>query len=231
MTIVEAKASDVSIYTYFGDESVEGSRYDFNDNNLPSAFITNNDKTNTPSTLTVSNGVLKETTTSWYGFAVATGDDKAYSAGKYVFEADFVMNRAVYKNNGAAFVGFITYADQVSNGVTIQGTTTNGAAFADAYMTVTTDAQSYGWFGESLVVGKSYNLRIVYDVETDICTVYVNGEQVASAEYGTSNSVKNRDDSVYRGFIFYPRVSGMEFTLDNVFVGVVDGVEAVSSVE
>ena len=229
--ITEAKAADEGFYTYYGDESVQGSRYDFNDNELPEAFIANNDKTTTPSTLSVSNGALNETTTSWHGFAVTTGNDKAYSAGKYVFEADFTMNTAVYKSNGAAFVGFITYANQSNGSITIQDSTTNAAAFADAYMTVSNDAQSYGWFGESLVVGKSYNLRVVYDVETDICTVYVDGEEVASAEYGTSNSVKNRDDSVYRGFIFYPRVSGMEFTIDNVFVGVVDGVEIVNSAE
>ncbi len=232
VTITEAKSSDVTFYTYYGDESVQGSRYDFDDNKLPSAFIANNNVTTTPSTLSVSNGALKETTIPWYGFAVTTGDDKAYSAGKYVFEADFVMNKAVYKDTkGSAFIGFITYEDQTSSGVTVQNTTTNGAAFADVYMTVTSDTQSYGWFGESLTVGKSYNLRAVYDVETDICMIYVNGEQVASAEYGTSNAVKNRDDSVYRGFIFYPRVTGMEFTLDNVFVGVVDGVEAVNSAE
>ena len=96
-------------------------------------------------------------------------------------------------------------------------------------MTVGSDLQGFGWFGKNLTVGESYNLRAVYDVETDVCTIFVDGEQVASAEYGTSNSVKNRDDSVYRGFIFYPRVSGMEFTLDNVFVGVVDGVKAANN--
>lgn len=232
VAIVEANASDVSFYTYYGDESVQGSRYDFDDNKLPSAFIANNNNTTIPSTLSVANGALTEKTTSWYGFAVVSGDDKSYSAGKYVFEADFIMNKAVYKDtNGSAFIGFITYADQTSGDIIIQNTTTNGAAFADVYMTVTSDAKSYGWFGESLIVGKKYNLRTVYDVETDICTIYVNGEQVASAEYATSKSVNNRDDSVYRGFIFYPRVSGMEFALDNVFVGVVDGVEAVNRVE
>jgi len=224
--LTEAKASDVTFYTYYSDGSVQGSRYDFEDGELPSAFVTSNEKTSTPTTLTVANGVLEEKTSSWYGFAVLSGDDKAYSAGKYVFEADFVMNKAVYKDaKGSAFIGFITYADQVSSSITIQNTTTNAAAFADVYMTVSSDASSFGWFGETLSVGKKYNLRAVYDVETDVCTVYVNGVEVASAEYGTSNSVKSRDDSVYRGFMFYPRVSGMEFTLDNVFVGVIDGVE------
>ena len=141
------------------------------------------------------------------------------------------MKKAIYKDsNGSAFIGFITYADQYKNGEVIaEDTTTNAAAFADAYMTVSSDTNSFGWFGNNLTVGKKYNLRAVYDVETDVSTIFVDGEQVASMEYGTSNSVKNRDDSVYRGFIFYPRASGMEFTLDNVFVGVVDGVKAASN--
>ena len=238
VSLTEAQESDVEIYTYFGDNALDGKRYDFEDGNIPDSFIANNDKTTSPDTLKVTedsdgNCVIGETTASWCGFAVSSGDNSSYSKGKYVFEADFIMKKAVYKDvNGSAFIGFITCADQYKNNVVIvENTTTNAAAFADSYMTVSSDSQSFGWFGENLAVGKKYNLRAVYDVETDVCTVFVDGAQVASAEYGTSNSVKNRDDSVYRGFIFYPRVSGMEFTLDNVFVGVVDGVKTVNGAE
>lgn len=236
ISLTKAQESDVEIYTYYGDGTIDGSRYDFEDGNIPDGFIANNDKITSPDSLKVvkdsdGNYVISETTASWYGFAVSSGDDSSYSKGKYVFEADFIMKKAIYKDsNGSAFIGFITYADQYKNGEVIaEDTTTNAAAFADAYMTVSSDTNSFGWFGNNLTVGKKYNLRAVYDVETDVCTIFVDGEQVASMEYGTSNSVKNRDDSVYRGFIFYPRVSGMEFTLDNVFVGVVDGVKAASN--
>lgn len=227
--IEEASISDVTFYTYYGDESVDGKRYGFSDGSVPSAVIKNNDRGTEASTVTVvddSNGnkVLHETSAAWNGFAFLSGDDTAYSKGKYVFETDFTMTKAVYKDTGSAFFGFITYADQYKSGSLIcENTTTNVAAFADFYLKVSSDASTYDWFGYTLDVGTTYNIRTVYDVETDTVSVYINGSLATTV---SSYATTPKTDSVFRAFTFYPRIAGLEFTLDNVFIGVVDGVAA-----
>ena len=228
--IEQAALSDMQFYTYYGDESIDGNRYAFEDGNVPSAVIMNNDKGTSADTVSVvtdsvGNKLLSETSTGWHGFAFLSGDDTAYTSGKYVFETDFTMTKAVYKDTtGSAFFGFITYADQIKNGSVIcEDTTNNAAAFADFYLKVSSDATTYTWFGYTLDVGATYNIRTVYDVESNTVSVYINDALVTTvSSYATSP----KSDSVFRGFMFYPRIGGYEFTLDNVFIGVVNGVAA-----
>ncbi len=225
--IEEASLSDVTFYTYYGDETVDGNRYGFEDGSVPDAIVMHNSNGQEANTVTVtadSNGnkVLCESATSWYGFALLSGDDTAYTAGKYVFETDFTMTKAVYRSNGAAFSGFL--GKFTVGGV--ENATTDNACFSNAYIAVAENLNTYNWFGYTLNVGTTYNIRTVYDVTTDITSVYINGELVGSADSGCNSTVKGNDDSVFYGFMFYPRISGYEFTLDNVFIGVVDGVAA-----
>ena len=223
--IEEASLSDVTFYTYYGDESVDGERYGFEDGNVPDAIVmsnSNGQKANTVTVTTDSSGnkVLHETSTAWYGFAFLSGDDTAYTSGKYVFETDFTMTKAVYRSTGVAFSGFL---GKFTVGG-IENATTDNACFSNAYLEVAESLDTYKWFGYTLNVGTTYNIRTEYDVTSDITSVYINGTLVASEEFGCNNTVKGNDDSVFYGFMFYPRKAGYEFTLDNVFIGVVDGV-------
>ncbi len=203
----------------FYSSGLDGLRLSFSDGVLPSELIMINSKGTVPTTLSIltDNGrdkKLLETGLGFHGFAISPTDTSTvYTTGTYVFEAAVTVTEAAYRLDGnAMFAGFIMAG----------GNTDNNSAFTDVYVKVPEDKSTFTWFGKELSVGTEYILRAEYDIETDTTYAYVNGELAAYGEFANNSTTKNNDDTRLGGFFFYPRVSGMCFTLDNIFLGHTD---------
>jgi hypothetical protein len=104
-------------------------------------------------------------------------------------------------------------------------TTANNGAISDQYMSYASGATTYGWYGATLNIGETYKVAIVYDVETGLADFYVDGVLVSDDMDAHATKVV-ADKSLFYGVFFYPRKDGCKFTLDNVYLGVIDGVIA-----
>ena len=203
----------------FYSSGLEGLRLSFSDGVLPSELIMNNGNGTAPTTLSIvtdgsGDKKLLETGLSYYGFAVSPTDTSTvYTAGTYVFEAAMTVTEAAYRSGGSMFVGFMSPGGQ----------TNNVSSFTDAYVKVPEDKSTFNWFDTDLSVGTEYVLRVEYDIETDTTYTYVDGALVSYGTFTTNSSVTaSNDDTCFGGFFFYPRVAGMCFTLDNIFLGHTD---------
>ena len=92
-------------------------------------------------------------------------------------------------------------------------------------MSYASGATTYGWYGATLNIGETYKVAIVYDVETGKVDFYVDGVLVSDDMNAHATKVV-ADKSLFYGVFFYPRKDGCKFTLDNVYLGVIDGVIA-----
>ena len=215
------------VLPYYDNEAVyPGVRYDFNDGVKPSAVVMNNAGGTTPTTVSVKedatgNYVLYDNNTKKnFGFALTTGDSNKYSAGKYVFEADVCFDAVSnVASGGSLFAGLL--GEFYYNGESTPTTRNNGGI---CYSTVNyVDESTYTWFGQTLSIGTTYKIALVYDIEINKCSVYVDGQLVAEESFTRTNT----DDSVFYGVFFLSRQSGgCKYSLDNVYLGVIDGVVA-----
>ena len=215
VTLNESKSAVGEFYS----SGVDGLRLSFSDGKLPDNVIMNNSKGTTPATVSIltENGdrMLSEVGQSYYGFAITPADTSTeYTAGTYIFEAAVTFTAVNRRNDGdnSMFAGFIMP----------DGNTDNNSAFSDVYVKVTEEKNSFTWFDKTLELNTEYILRAEYDIETDTTYAYVNGELVAYGEFANNSVTKNNGDTRLGGFFFYPRTSGMCFTLDNVFLGHTD---------
>ena len=230
-----------SVASYYDDIELEGTRYNFDDGVVP-AGVTHNtkrgteaknvsaveDKTVDESGAEVGTGNyrLAHTTTAWWGYAIESGDNNRYSAGKYVFEADLCVTKMAYKDtSGSLFAGLLGDANAADDLDQSRPTSSNVAAISDQYMSYASGATTYGWYGATLNIGETYKICIVYDVETGNSDFYVDGVLVSDDMNAHATKVV-ADTSLFYGAFFYPRASGCTFTLDNVYLGVIDGVIA-----
>lgn len=204
---------------YDNVETYQGTRLNFDDGVKPDNIVRNSSGSQNHNSVKVADGKLKETAVKSRGFAITSGDNNKYSAGKFVFEADICFETMVYVDGGSFFGGFL--GEHYLSGESLPTTKTDGAINYDTAL-YAEGATTLDWYGYTFEVGTTYKLALVYDIETDICSVYVNNTLIAEDDY----SSKIADDSVFYGVFFYPRVNGCVYTFDNVYLGVIDGVVA-----
>ena len=75
-------------------------------------------------------------------------------------------------------------------------------------------------------MGVRYNVRVEYNTDSGKTSVYINGDLVGVANYGTANPTDyNNPNNALGGFLFYCRRAA-SITLDNACIGVINGVVA-----
>ena len=215
-----------TIASYYEDAELEGARYDFSGDTLPEGVIANHNKISAPTTVSIVDGKLSEKSTAWYGFALASGDNNKYSAGKYVYEADYCFTKVAYKTGtgGSCFGGLLGVKYDAASIIPDAPITTNPGAFMDNGITApSANATTFTWLGQTFNIGETYKITIIYDVETKTSNIMVNGKTVATDQTFTATY---KDNSVFYGACFYPRINGNTFTIDNAYLGVINGVIA-----
>ena len=220
---------------YFNDANFTGVKYDFEKAYNETDTLLTDDVTGAQSKALeatvqddgTGNKVLTGDFTGWNGLTIWSKDDNRYSSGTYVFEADFSFQSAGYHaTKGVFFAGFNS-ADTTS---TTNYTNTSCFEFSQNY-TDKASGDYYQFFDpQYLNNGVRYNLRIENNIETNITKVYVNGEYVGEGNYGTSEVIdyataNGNTNTKMDAFVFYLRAAST-MTLDNICLGVVDGVVA-----
>ncbi len=212
---------------YFNDETFEGVRLDFSDEaDMDSLYFYEKAGCTKGVVATIEDGVLVDGMTkngsNWYGYAIKYNDDKVYSSATYVFEADLTYTSSTYNASGNIFTGFLTADAEM---------TTNDSCFEFGYADTLDQAAPFNYFtffekSVPLNMGVRYNVRVEYSMSTGTSNVYVNGELVGTANYGTVNPTDyNNPNNALGGFLFYCRRAA-SITLDNAYIGVIDGVVA-----
>ncbi len=212
---------------YFNDESFDGVKLDFsNESDIDSLYFYEKAGCTKGVVATIEDGVLVDGMTkggsNWYGYAIKYNDDKVYSSATYVFEADLTYTSTTYNSSGNIFTGFLTADAEL---------TTNNSCFEVGYANTKDTAAPFNYFtffedDAPLNMGVRYNVRVEYSTETGMTSVYINGELVGVANYGTVNPTDyNNPNNALGGFLFYCRRAA-SITLDNVCVGVINGVVA-----
>ena len=212
---------------YFNDESFDGVRLDFSEeSDMDSLYFYEKDGCTKGVVATIQDGVLVDGMTkngsNWYGYAIKYNDDKVYSSATYVFEADLTYTSSTYNASGNIFTGFLTPDAEF---------TTNNSCFELGYADTLDQAAPFNYFtffekSVPLNMGVRYNVRVEYSMSTGTTDVYVNGELVGTANYGTKDPTDyNNANNALGGFLFYCRRAA-SITLDNAYVGVINGVVA-----
>ena len=221
---VYAPCFEAAALSYY-DSANAGTRFNFDDGNKPSSVVMNSAGGTNPATVSVKadeneNYVLYDNNTKKnFGYALTTGDSNKYSAGKYVFEADVCFDAVSNVSGGSLYGGLL--GEFYYNGETTPTTRNNGGICYNAVTYI--DESTYTWFGQTLNIGTTYKIALVYDIETNKCSVYVDNIFVAEDSFTRTNT----DDSVFYGVFFLSRqAGGCKYSLDNVYLGVIDGVIA-----
>ena len=212
---------------YFNDESFDGVKLDFsNESDIDSLYFKESATSTKDVVATIEDGVLVDGMTyngsNWYGYAIKYNDDKVYSSATYVFEADLTYTSTTYNASGNIFTGFLVADSEI---------TTNNSCFEVGYANTKDTAAPFNYFtffedDAPLNMGVRYNVRVEYSTETGMSSVYINGELVGVANYGTVNPTDyNNPNNALGGFLFYCRRAA-SITLDNACVGVINGVVA-----
>ena len=216
-----AEESDVTDYMYYDYVNTSGTAFDLvgsrtlNEETGDYEFVSN-------------------CTTNWQGFAIKSPDStKVYSSGIYVFEADITFTGlTTYKSDGNMFIGFVSAdSTMVQNADMFE---MGWVTFDSATPTEVTFFESGGSGTVKLDVGVRYNLRLEYNITTGKTGIYVNGELIktisADSSTGTNSTGvvtdnKGLTNNKLGSFGFVNRRS-THLTIDNIYYGVVDGVEA-----
>ena len=212
---------------YFNDANFDGVKLDFSlESDIDSLYFYEKAGCTKGVVATIQDGVLVDGMTkggaNWYGYAIKYNDDKVYSSATYVFEADITYTSTTYNASGNIFTGFLTADAEI---------TTNNSCFELGYADTYDTAAPFNYFtffekSALLNMGVRYNVRVEYSTETGLSNVYINGELVGTANYGTSNPTDyNNPNNALGGFLFYCRRAA-SITLDNACVGVINGVVA-----
>ena len=208
---------------YFNDESFSGEKIDFSDDADADKLYFSDGQGQTSVSATINDGVLNGSTTSiWVGYAIRYNDDKVYSSATYVFEADLTYTGNVYSDSGNIFLGFLTADADV---------TTNNTCFEQDTIFTMDKSAPFNYFtvyedSALLNMGVRYNVRLEYSMETGMTDVYINGEHVGTANYGTANPTDyNNPNNALGGICFYYRRAS-DVIIDNVCIGVINGVVA-----
>ena len=212
---------------YFNNESFDGVKLDFSfESDMDSLYFKDTASSTKEIVATIEDGVLVDGMTyngsNWYGYAIKYNDDKVYSSATYVFEADLTYTSTTYNSSGNIFTGFLTADAEI---------TTNQSCFEVGYANTKDTAAPFNYFtffedDAPLNMGVRYNVRVEYSMETGMTSVYINGELVGVANYGTSAATDySNPNNALGGFLFYCRRAA-SITLDNVCVGVINGVVA-----
>ena len=212
---------------YFNDESFDGVRLDFADaSDMDSLYFYEKAGCTKGVVATIEDGVLIDGMTkngaNWYGYAIKYNDDKVYTSATYVFEADITYTSTTYNSSGNIFTGFLKADAEI---------TTNNSVFELGYADTLDQAAPFNYFtffekSVPLNMGVRYNVRVEYSMDTGTSNVYVNGELIGTANYGTANPTDyNNPNNALGGFLFYCRRAA-SITLDNAYLGVINGVVA-----
>lgn len=223
--------------TYFNDESFDGVRLDFSEESDMDSLFGSGGK---DVLATIQDGVLtggvynpagsSSSEKYFSGYAIKYDDDKSYSSATYVFEADITYTSEMYNSSGNCFLGFLTPQDYENNTYSTL-TLSNSNVFELGYADTFDTAAPFNYFtffekSALLNMGVRYNLRVEYSMATGTTDVYVNGELVGTANYGTVNPTDyNNPNNALGGFLVYSRRQ-CEITMDNIYVGVINGVVA-----
>ena len=210
---------------YYLDNSIEGTRYDFSDAadyGTDKMYAKESGTTSETVLASVSDGALKfdSNGTKWKTFALATTEA---TGTKYIFETDFVWTGGSYLNDyDLLFMGFLGEHDSVYPNQQF-----------NKYLHAKFDSENadnlligYGASWASLTRNVNYNLRFEYVVSTGVIGLYVNDVAVAMGNGTTDTSKYNPTDATYEAFGLYTRnisanaTGDLEFTLDNVYMGV-----------
>lgn len=221
-------------YSYFANESIQGTRYDFKEqlgikNLYSKEFVTVKDengeereesKVSIPKITSQSGEMLNvDCLASWQSVGVALdGNTTGGSGKKYVFETDFLWTGGAQQADqiasGAAFVGFLG-EDVPSIDNTHMSCWSHIKFDADNPDVMT-------WFGVKLTKGVYYNIRMEYDFDSGICKVYVDNELKTSGKFNSGN---NSDKESFGAFGIYFRKNFTEtisMKFDNMYLGVMD---------
>jgi len=212
---------------YFNDESFDGVKLDFSfESDMDSLYFYEKDGCTKGVVATIEDGILNDGMTkngsNWYGYAIKYNDDKVYSSATYVFEADITYTSSTYNASGNIFTGFLKADAEY---------TTNNSCFELGYANTHDTAAPFNYFtffedSELLNMGVRYNVRLEYSTESGETSVYINGQHVGTANYGTvAETDYNNPNNALGGFLFYCRRAA-SITLDNACVGVINGVVA-----
>ncbi len=212
---------------YFNDETFDGVKLDFSfESDMDSLYFKDSATSTKDIVATIEDGVLVDGMTyngsNWYGYAIKYNDDKVYSSATYVFEADITYTSSTYNASGNIFTGFLTADTEL---------TSNNQCFELGYADTYDTAAPFNYFtffekSAPLNMGVRYNVRVEYSTETGKTSVYINGDLVGVANYGTDNATDyGNANNALGGFLFYCRRAA-SITLDNACVGVINGVVA-----
>ena len=212
---------------YYNDESFDGVKLDFSfESDMDYLYFKEKATCTKGVVATIEDGVLVDGMTyngsSWYGYAIKYNDDKVYSSATYIFEADITYTSSVYNSSGNIFLGFLTADAEI---------TTNNSCFEVGYANTKDAAAPFNYFtffekDAPLNMGVRYNVRVEYNTDSGNTSVYINGEHVGTANYGAAGATDyNNPNNALGGFLFYCRRAA-SITLDNVCVGVINGVVA-----
>ena len=209
---------------YYNDANVSGTKLSFDTATDKEENIYWN-WTDTKCSTEVVDNSLVSTSTGWGGFSIKSNDANTYSSGKYVFEADVTINSITNSRTNLdwAFAGFLMKDAE---------NTTNNECFEVATLYTNSDNNSSTLFNTDIHIATNvrYNLRLEYDMTTNMTELYVNNVKAGSFIYSTSNTAPavtdyNNSNTAFDGFTFYFK-GKCTMTFDNVYLGVINGVVA-----
>lgn len=216
----KAALPDGQIETYYAKNSIDGTRYSYDEGTGGVAtYDTHDSNGGNYGAVTNVNGALNVANNPrWYGFAFLNKDyvaNTTYTAGtQFVFEADVTLNSytGVTEAN-PAFIGFFGEATD---------TLDNNYMYSSVHATYDFTGNELGIFGAKIGTGKTVKVTLVYTVGGSAVEVYADGSLVGTASCGSGTN--------FYGFGFYVRgtagttdmTKGLDMTFDNVFLGVIE---------
>lgn len=215
----------IGALSYYDDPEAEGIRYSFDNENTatkPSYIFADRSTTTalvyeeTDESGTVVNKYFAETAAKQWGtVAILTNDDTKYASGKYVANFDLCLNNIPTRTDNELFVGML--------GLRTDKVMTNDHMLNLHHLTC--DGTSATFFGVEMELKKTYNVTVIYDIETDLTDIYFDGVLVGN-DIARKTTYSAVDDHYFVGFAFTSRVANPSYTVDNVYFGVIDGVIA-----
>ena len=217
-------------YSYYANKDIEGTRYNFSEKLGADSFCKVSEMTD-------------KTTGEKYPGASKVSIAKNTPLGKLLFNFESTWQKAEFVNKSSqnitenqmlvfetefTFISGYQTADQMSGGLAYLGFfgdhMTTGENYMSKYGTLkfaADDPDAIFWCGVRLEKGVTYNIRMEYIPSGD-CYMYVNNELVETDKFSVG---ANSDKTIYQSFGFYFRAGFTEtisFSMDNVFLGVVD---------